>query len=182
MPDNTMQVVQVTSEALQAQVRRLLPSQQGFGHDLQASNVIIPIVDLTDTAEGSGLGQNLQTAINFGGQTAFNVSNTTSTLVNTTGFHRVTGHFGRAINNANAFTIVMSLTDGLSSKNIFNMSTIALGYDEMAVIPFDFIVFLDTGESLTAQTTNAACFVSGSARQIADLQGNLVNPVGFQAQ
>lgn len=182
MPDNTMQVTQVTSEPLQQQIRRLLPSQQGFGHDLQASNVIIPIVDLTATAEGSGLGENLQTAINFGGQTAFNISNTTSTIVNTTGFHRVTGHFGRSLNNASGFTIVMSLTDGLSSKNIFNVSTIAIGYNEMQVIPFDFVVFLDTGESLTAQTTNISCFVSGSVRQIADLQGNLVNPVGYQAQ
>ena len=49
------QIIRITSEALQATVRRLLPSQQGFGEDLQASNVITPVIDLTPTAEGSQL-------------------------------------------------------------------------------------------------------------------------------
>ena len=41
----------VTSEALQSTVRRLLPSQQGFGSDLEATNLIQPVIDLTPTAE-----------------------------------------------------------------------------------------------------------------------------------
>lgn len=49
------QVKPVTSEALQATVRRLLPSQNGFTEDLQASNVIIPTLNLTPSAEGSEL-------------------------------------------------------------------------------------------------------------------------------
>ena len=57
------QITQITSEALQATIRRLLPSQQGFGEDLQASNVITPIIDLTPTAEGSSLSENLSTAL-----------------------------------------------------------------------------------------------------------------------
>ena len=81
------QITSVTSEALQALIRRLLPSQQGFGEDLQASNVIIPIVDLTSTAEGSALTSNLQTAINFGGATAISLSAAGSaTLANVGGF------------------------------------------------------------------------------------------------
>ncbi len=176
------EITRITSEALQATIRRLLPSQQGFGTDLEASNVITPIIDLTPTAEGSLLGVNLQTAINFGGNTAFNVSNTTSTLVNTAGFHRIYGTVTRGINNATGFTITMSLTNGLSTKIILDVSTIAVGYDEQQVIPYDFVVFLDSGESLTATTTNAQCIWAGSTRQIADKQGNLVNPVGFTSE
>ena len=47
------EITSVTSEALQRKVRELLPSQRGFGEDLQAQNVIVPIVDLTRSAEGS---------------------------------------------------------------------------------------------------------------------------------
>ena len=49
------QIIPIVSEALQATVRRLLPSQNGFGEDLQASNVIVPIVNLTPSAEGTEL-------------------------------------------------------------------------------------------------------------------------------
>ena len=72
------QITSVTSEALQATIRRLLPSQQGFGEDLQASNVIFPIIDLTPTAEGSVLGTNLQTAIAFGSITSINANSSTA--------------------------------------------------------------------------------------------------------
>ena len=66
------EIISVNSEVLETQIRDLLPSQNGFGSELQASNVITPIIDLTAAAEGSGLGSNLQTAIAFGSQTAFN--------------------------------------------------------------------------------------------------------------
>jgi len=60
------QIIRLTSEALQASIRRLLPSQQGFGLDLEATNVITPIIDLTPTAEGSELRQDLQSALAYG--------------------------------------------------------------------------------------------------------------------
>ena len=40
------EIIRITSEALQATIRRLLPSQTGFGDDLQATNLITPIIDL----------------------------------------------------------------------------------------------------------------------------------------
>ena len=83
------QLINITSEALQATVRRLLPSQQGFGEDLQAQNVITPIIDLTPTAEGSSVPVQLQEAF-FAGQASQSIRNGgTVTLVNTPGFWRV---------------------------------------------------------------------------------------------
>ena len=65
------EIITVNSETLQAQIRDLLPSQAGFGSELRASNVITPIIDLTATAEGSGLPQDFARALAFGSQTAF---------------------------------------------------------------------------------------------------------------
>ena len=68
---STPEIITVNSEALETQIRDLLPSQNGFGSELQASNVITPIIDLTAAAEGSGLATDLARAIAFGSQTAF---------------------------------------------------------------------------------------------------------------
>ncbi len=88
---STPEIITVNSEALEAQVRDLLPSQNGFGSELQASNVIQPIIDLTAVAEGSGVGENLQTAIAFGSQTAFSAENTSDVVASSTGFYRIFG-------------------------------------------------------------------------------------------
>ena len=74
------EIITVNSEGLQTQIRDLLPSQNGFGSELQATNVIVPIIDLTAAAEGSGLPTDLARALAFGSQTAVAVSNTTTTF------------------------------------------------------------------------------------------------------
>lgn len=175
------QIRPVTSESLEAQIRSLLPSQSGFTEDLQAQNVIVPVIDLTSAAEGSSVPQILQTALAFGSQTAFDVTNATSTLVNTTGFYRVlgTGQYlasSSAIREGN-----FSLTDGLSTKKIFELTSVIAAGATRDVISYDFVVFLAAGESLTC-TTTANCTFVGSTRQIADLNGTLVNPIGFTPQ
>ena len=83
------QIISITSEALQATVRRLLPSQRGFGEDLQATNVVTPIIDLTPSAQGADTPTDLRRALGFGSITSFDVANTTTTLVNTPGFFSV---------------------------------------------------------------------------------------------
>lgn len=179
--NNYPQITSVTSEALQAQIRNLLPSQQGFGTDLMAQNVIVPIIDLTSAAEGSSVGQNLQTALAFGSQTAHNVTNATSTLINTTGFWYVSGSVN-ITNLAGVQGCAFSLTDGLSSKVIFHRRNItaspAYGSNSFAI---EFTVFLGTGESLSCQADAFAEFI-GSSRQIADINGVLINPSGFTPQ
>lgn len=176
------QIRQVVSETLQATVRRLLPSQQGFTEDLQASNVIQPIIDLTPSAEGSSLPVDLSRALAFGSQTAFSVTNTTTVIVNNTGFYRVMGIANIRNNSTAAQTCSFSMSDGLSNKTLFTYSTMAaLNQDSFNCIPFDFIVFLDSGDSLSAVSGAATSLLAGSTRQVADISGNLVNPDGFSA-
>ena len=55
----------INNQELEDKFRNLLPSQggAGAGFDLSASTQIIPIIDLTESAEGSNVRADLQTAI-----------------------------------------------------------------------------------------------------------------------
>jgi len=165
----------VTSEALQLKLRQLLPSQQGFGTDLSASDTIIPIIDLTAAAEGSDIPASLQQALSFGSQTAFSVQNTTTTIQNNTGFWRIRGVV--EINAGGAVSV--NLTDGSSTKLIAQYSASSSGFYQN--LPFDLIVFFAAGESMNV-VANANARYGGSVRQVATIDGTLVNPVGFTPQ
>jgi len=173
-----MSISTVTSEALQLKIRQLLPSQQGFGTDLSASDTIIPIIDLTEAAEGSDVSENLQTAFNFGGSTAFDVQGATSTLVNNTGFFRITGSMTMApTGGATNPSVDLNMTDGASTKKLYGVDMGSTAGNAVSV-PFDEVIFLASGESVIAVVSANASFI-GSSRQIADINGTLVQPVGF---
>ena len=163
----------INSTAIESKINQLLPSQGGFGAgvDFSASTMVIPIVDLTETAEGSDVRADLQTALSFNSITAFSVtSSTNQTLVNTTGYFRV---FGLSLNNG-ATTINFNLFDGTTRKELYSLAT-GSGFDQ-AYIPFDFVVFIAAGQSLCATSSNTVSVIKGCTRQIADITGNLVNP------
>ena len=168
------QITSVTSEALQARVRTLLPSQQGFGEDLQASNVIMPVIDLTETASGSTLATNLQTALCFANE-EFDVSNTTSTIVNDSGFFSVIGTV-TSQNDAAVFDFMIN--DGASDKVIYGGTSNGSGFEGFA-FTYSFVVFLRSQDTLKARTTDTLTELNGSTRQIATINGTLVNPIGF---
>ena len=175
--NNFPQITSVTSEALQAQLRNLLPSQEGFGTDLMAQNVIVPIIDLTRAAEGSSVPQNLQTSLAFGSQTAFSANNSTVVIANTAGFYHINGIMTCVANRESK----IDLSDGLSVKTILSLKIGAANLTDQNQI-FDFTVFLRAGDSISAVSSDANNYVNGSSRQIADVNGNLVNPVGFNPQ
>ena len=79
----------INSQELENKVRDLLPSQggAGAGFDLSASTQIIPIIDLTESAEGSNVRPDLQTSLSHSTITSFNVSNGTTTIVNLSLIH-----------------------------------------------------------------------------------------------
>lgn len=176
------EIATVTSESLQAKVRQLLPSQDGFGADLAAQNVIVPVIDLTEAAQGSDVPQNLQTALAFGSQTAFAANSSTVDLANTGGFYRVFGvSNGEVV--ASTVTNELFITDGSTNKQIFIHKIIGTASANiMTTVPIDVTVFLNSGETLKAKTDSTQSFVSGSIRQIADINGVLVNPSGFNPQ
>lgn len=166
------EIITVNSEQLQTVIRDLLPSQNGFGSELQATNIITPIIDLTPAAEGSGLRSDLQSAIAFGSATAFSVVNTTTALTSSVGWYRVTG--SATVTGAFGNQASFSMTDGVSTKTIWQLTSDGTGQSSS----FDLIIGVATGITLSA-TANASSINGGSFRQIADAQGALVNPVGL---
>jgi len=179
---STPEIITVNSEALEAQIRDLLPSQSGFGSELQASNVIMPIIDLTATAEGSGLDVSLQQAVAHSSNTSFKVDGATTTIVSNTGFFRVIG------------TLLINKSSGTDNQGYFQVNdsssavivwrgTLNNGSDFSSVaLSYDFIVFLRAGDTLEAVSNDAQAVLSGSTRQVATVTGTLVNPVGFVAE
>lgn len=169
------QLINITSEALQQTIRRLLPSQQGFGEDLQATNVVTPIIDLTPTAEGSILREDLQTARD--NTVSFVVSNNNvKTVIAATGFIRTDVDFVNA--SAGTEPVRFSLNDGLSSKLIYQVRATA----GTAVKLDDIRFFVPSGSTLEVETFNAAADAVCFSRQVADIYGNLIAPAGFTEQ
>jgi hypothetical protein len=170
----------VTSEALEAKFRQVFPAQGGaeLVQDLFASGVIQPVVDFSTVAEGSVLAPNLQTAWDF--STGHNtVTNTTTTIVNNTGFWRVDLTFFTEI-GVTARNATVNITDGLSSKVIWEANTVSSGNaGTINLTDNSFVAFLRSGDSLTASTNDANAILDVWYRQVADVNGTLVNPLGF---
>lgn len=176
------QITSVTSESLQSTIRRLLPSQQGFGEDLQATNVITPIIDLTATAEGSALPLELSTALAFGNATDFSINAGTADVVSGTGFWRLVAVLDCAYDGNNT-TSRVDIIDSTPTTQTVWQYRIATGVagNHLIALNIDLILFLNSGEkiSITAGTDSG---ISGSVRQIADINGNIINPVGYNPQ
>ena len=144
----------INSENLESTVRKLLPSQGGAGAgvDLSASTQIIPTIDLTPTAEGSILRQDLQTSSSFTSITSFNIANSSSTdLITNTGYWLIQYSVIVVDDNAQAnFT----LTDGASSKDIIRFG----GGAVLGAFPINLKgtlnVFLAAGITLKLLTDN----------------------------
>ena len=163
----------INAETLESKVRQLLPSQggAGAGFDLSASTQIVPIIDLTESAEGSNVRQDLQTALSLNSVTAFSAIGATETLITNTGYFRV---FGSMTSQTGGQAINFALTDGVTTKIIiqYNVQSSA----GVVVESYDFVVFLQAGQSLTATTGSSSQKLVGCTRQIADIDGNLINP------
>lgn len=168
----------VTSEALEAKFRDVFPAQGGaeLVQDLFASGVIQPVVDFSSVAEGDLLPVNLQTAWDF--STGHNtVNNASTTIINNTGFWKVdlTANVGTGA----ATSGTVAITDGLTSKPVWELNTIAVAGQSNTITDGSFVVFLRSGDSLTCTSSAGGLTIDIWYRQIADVTGTVVNPLGF---
>lgn len=172
------QEFEVFSEQIRDKLNSLLPAQNinSIGVELTGSTQIIPIVDLTEIAEGGTTRQDLQSAFSLTSITSFSVTNTTSTIINTTGYFRVFGSINIGVDSTSgARQATIQLTDGTTTKDIF----VAQGFGtDQSLQPtlFDIIVFSKAGDSVNVISNSADCRINGNSRQLADVNGNLVNP------
>ncbi len=161
----------INSQELEDKIRQLLPSQggAGAGFDLSASTQIVPVIDLTESAEGSNVRADLQTSLSFDSCTSFDVNNATDTvLINNTGYFRIFG----TVNCAAAGFALFELTDGTTQKMITSYNSLTVNAVEDS---YDFVVFMSAGDSFLA-TANTSAYLRGVTRQIADINGVLINP------
>ena len=172
----------VTDEALEKKFRDTFKSQGGaeLVDDLYASGVIVPVVDFTAAAEGSALRPDLQTAWDFSTGVA-NISGTTFTgFISTPGFWQIDVIYAGFITTTTGGANQIRIYDGSTFKDVwyFNNSTTVTG-DQDGLAEGKFVVYLRSGDILGAKTYNPAARLSIWYRQIADVSGNLVNPLGF---
>jgi len=172
----------INSNAIESKINQLLPSQGGFGAgiDFSASTMVIPIVDLTETAEGSAQREDLQTSISFNSATIHSITSGTTTVINTTGYFRVRGNAvmkpaasGSATGN---LPFKWILNDGSTDKIIFQFQSFVGANRQIQNYSYDFIVKLEAGHSLNGSSAGSLCEAFGNSRQIADLSGTLINP------
>lgn len=170
----------ITDEELEARFRSTFKAQGGaeLVDDLYASGVIVPVVDFTAAAEGSALPKQLQEAWDFTtGHQSFN--NSSGTLISNSGFWQL------GINSflvASGATVVnrISLSDGLTSKVIFEANaSFPSGSQGANAVDDKFVVFLRAGDSITCNSVSGDAYLDVWYRQIATVNGELVNPSGF---
>lgn len=171
----------INSQKIEDQIRTLLPSQGGSqaGFDLSASTQIIPIIDITESAEGSNLRSDLQNALDFACD--FNqVTNQTTTLVTNTGFFRVFGV--SCVGNVSPSINRIFLDDTSTTKTVFQdgVASNSVTTQPKSLI-FDFIVFLSAGLTLKATSNSALTNINVSTRQVASIDGTITNPLLFSS-
>ena len=174
---NMAQEFTINSASIESKINQLLPSQGGFqpGVDFSASTMVIPIVDLTETAEGSSLREDLQTSSGFGTDQTVIANATNTVIVNTTGFYKVTLTIATELGGNNNTQI--NIFDGTTSKPIFGTGSIISGTGS-TLLTANLIAFLRAGDSLRG-TAASNVEMQVFTRQIADLSGNITNPLGF---
>ena len=168
----------INSQELEDKIRQLLPSQggAGAGFDLSASTQIIPVVDLTESAQGSNLRQDLQVALSTAG-TAYTATSST-TVFTTTGFVRNIGTVYMERASGSAQSIVHNINDGATDFQIYKALMDATATGLAVTYSFDYICYLRAGDSLVVEpSANVNC--CGRAYQVASIDGILTNPVGF---
>lgn len=169
----------INSSAIETKINQLLPSQGGFqpGVDFSASTMVIPIVDLTETAEGSVLRADLQRSVGYNFTSFTSTNQTRTALINTTGYWQVQTYVG-AIDVGIASFVGFELYDGTTYKSLYDLRA-AYNYTNAGLTSANFLnfdVFLSAGKSLTVTSSSTSIRISGNIRQIADVDGNLVNP------
>jgi len=165
----------INSEAIESKINSLLPSQGGFGAgvDFSASTMIIPTIDVTSAAQGYILREDLQTAIYFTGANVFDINNATVTIITNTGYYRITGTITLRSDVSITQNVDINITDGTTTKKVYGTTSTNGG--NTYCLDFDKIIFLSAGDSCNVTCSAQSRFI-GSSRQIATIDGTLVNP------
>jgi len=169
----------LTDEALEKRFRDTFRSQGGaeLVDDLYASGVIVPVVDFTAAAVGSGLEFPYQTA--WDDTTGNSVAdNATVQIITNAGFWVI--NVRATLTSASGSGVVqVEIDDGTTQYPIWQ-AVERLNTNDIEFATSDqLIVFVASGNSVNIVSTAANQNISASYRQIATTSGTLINPRGF---
>ena len=174
----------VTDESLEKRFRDTFRSQGGaeLVDDLYAQGVIVPVVDFTAAATGQQLAENLQTAWDFSTGSIQITSVSPTNIITNAGFWQVDLVYSGL--SANAGTqlddATVDIYDGSTYKAVWAFSNAINSQNTwQSTLETKFVVFLRSGDTLTGQVQNANYVLNVWYRQIATVNGDLVNPTGF---
>jgi hypothetical protein len=170
----------VTDEALEKRFRDTFRSQGGaeLVDDLYAQGVIVPVVDFTAAATGQQLAQNLQTAWDFT-VTTVTANNNTQTVASTAGFWQFWGTSTLEVETPPDVATQLQINDGLSTKIFWRHFEESNQTGSITLFIPESVVFLRAGDSFECRSSAGGSAICISARQIATVSGDLVNPSGF---
>ena len=175
------------SEEFQRAFRNTFSAQVSTGRDLHVSDVVIPVVDFTPTASGTSLPSQLQFAKND------NSSNTTSTssasavdLYDGAGFVRLETYFTVTGASSGVSFAQVDLYDKNTSTNKGSMQFYRLqtGSGQSVIYSRDDIVYIPSNHKLIyyRDPNSQTSAINMCVTLLADLNGNLVNPAGYNPQ
>jgi len=177
---------QFRKESIEEDLNSNFPSQ-GQGNPplyYSLSDVVVPTYSINAVTEGSTLPTEMQQAWDFstGYQNLGGLSS--ATLISNVGFWKIDlNGVIEASNGIAATAISIAISDGLTSKPVYEINFASMSITDTAVLSEsnEFIVFLRSGDSLTATTGGLNQAWDIWYRQIATVNGTLVNPLGFSA-
>ena len=101
------------------------------------------------------------------------MENSTSTLVNTTGFYLVQVTYAIQSETVAIRNAIIKINDGATDKIVWKMSVHQTSNAQNANGNYKFIVFLGAGDSLIGVSDDDQVMLNVTTRQIADIDGNL---------
>jgi len=162
------------SEEFQRAFRNQFPAQVSTGRDLHVSDTVIPIVDMSPNASGASLPTNLQFCRNINSEYAGISGTSSGDLSLSVGFLGVDLQFMTAGGNYVEVYVenLLSGVQNIVSALIGNSDTLS-----------QFVVYVPSGNKLTYLTGGGSTH-SGVAiiTPLADINGNLVQPSGYNPQ
>ena len=174
------------SEDFQRAFRNQSPSQTQTGRDLHVSDIVIPIVDFSPTASGASIPFELRDTYNPSASfLAFNSAQTSTDLITTPGFYAL--RFNISYNGGAGYNpnVTFKFTDVSTGTNAVFYEKAFLDIPQFGDFSDDLKIFIPVGQkvtlTLTANGTDTVALAI-SSYQLADVNGNLTNPSGFDPQ
>ena len=174
--------VPFVSEEFQRAYRNTFQGQVNSGRDLHVSDVVIPVVDFTPTASGTSISESLRFCRNTNTtQVQFTADATDATVIDDTGFFRCDLRISNSVANS---AVSIQINDG-STNFVIGRYVGQSSANTNSYLFDNFNFFLRPQDKLLFSMSSLASFVTAinfSITPIADVNGNLINPSGYDPQ